>query len=670
MTGVTQQMSMRHLGSVFALFMNRVLSREAAVLLSSPHGHPGAKSCAYRATVKKCGLALLLAAVPAFAADPPAINRPGDIEAIVSPTPMVFEAEDTGVHGQLVVAPEILSSDTQADLIYAITAEPRFGRVGLAGGGDEADFFNNKTARLGYFAYRPQEGYTGEDSFAYTVRNDTSGLVFRNRVVITVKPPPPVMLEKFEVSASRDRSLIVRGVSLTTRPNTPVAQKIPSHEDFMTTADRAVIFGAKVAYLLDDKAKPQSGTARLDRATGQLTYAPNPGFIGEDRFKYYTTDENNAHLGVENFVTITVEPHRNVKQVTVDRSRSREVDLVFVINNSPSMAAHQSRIAANLSRFRQLFHARDLDYRIGVLTTDFVNADPGRGPDDQRFFKEVRSVQLDPAGNPVTDGRGRPKQVTKRVASNGTLVTLPVMVQPWVTPMTPDGNFAELVKVGTNGDSNRTAFTAVYNFVAGYHNRQHALLRPDATTIVVFFMDEEETRMALWKEQKKGSPQAEWIENGTLPDLLKHYNARHPQKRQTLDGYINSWVLRPFIIAKGNRRGKLEMHAVVSPDNISHRRAAELTGGTVLNIESDFSGPLAALGDRIADTVAVALEPVGAAATFYKKSLRVLVDGQEVRPDPQNGYVYDELTHSIRFQGAAKKKAFLAKIDITYEEHM
>jgi hypothetical protein len=112
------------------------------------------------------------------------------------------------------------------------------------------------------------------------------------------------------------------------------------------------------------------------------------------------------------------------------------------------------------------------------------------------------------------------------------------------------------------------------------------------------------------------------------------------------------------------------MHAVVSPNNISHRRAAELTGGTVLNIESDFSAPLAALGDRIADTVAVALEPVAPGATLYKKSLRVLVDGEEVTADPENGYVYDELTHSIRFQGDAKKKAFTAKIDITYEEHM
>jgi hypothetical protein len=260
--------------------------------------------------------------------------------------------------------------------------------------------------------------------------------------------------------------------------------------------------------------------------------------------------------------------------------------------------------------------------------------------------------------------------VTKRVASNGTLVSLPAMPQPWVTPRTPDGIFAELVKVGTNGDSNRTAFTSVYNFVAGYYNKQHTFLRPEATTIVVFFMDEEETRMAVWRDQRSGPPQAEWIQNGKLPDLLSQYNARNPQKRQTLAGYINYWVLRPFIIVKGNKRGKLEMHAVVSPDNISHRRAAELTGGTVLNIESDFSAELAALGDRIADTVAVALEPVQGAASFYQKSLRVLVDGQEVKPDPQNGWVYDERSHSVRFQGAAKKQAFTAKIDITYEEHL
>jgi len=480
-----------------------------------------------------------------------------------------------------------------------------------------------------------------------------------------------MVLDKLQIEATQDRTMTVSEVLLTTRPNLPVTQKIPSHEDFMASDVRAAITNAKVAYVLDEKKKPKNGSAKLDRASGQLTYAPNPGFVGEDKFSYYTFDENNQQLGVDNTIKVQVEPVRIPQHITADRSKSREVDLVFVINNSPSMAAHQSRIAANLSRFRQLFRDRDLDYRIGVLTTDFVNADPSRSANDQPYFKEVRSIQLDKAGNPILDNRQKPKTTTKRVASNGALVTLPVMDQPWITPQTPDNLFAELVKVGTNGNDNRTAFTSVYNFVAGSYNKQHTFLRPDATTIVVFFMDEEETRMATWKDKKDqdGRGNAEWIEDGKLPDLLNQYNKRNPQKRLTLDSYIEQWVLRPFIIVKGNKRGKLEMHAVVSPTNVSHRRAAELTGGTVLNIESDFSGPLAALGDRIAETVAVALDPVSPGATLYKKSLRVLVDGEEVAADPENGYSYDERTHSIRFQGASKKKAFTAKIDITYEEH-
>jgi len=607
-------------------------------------------------------LAATLCFPGALRADPPAAPAAGTAERIVSSAPTTLEVEGRRLSGRLTVAPEILSADISSDLVYTITVEPKFGRVGLAGEGDETDFFANKTSRFGYFAYEAREDYTGEDAFTYTVRNTTSGLVFENRVVIQVRPPPPVVLDEFTVKGSRARTLTAAAVALRTRPNTPVVQRIPNHQDFMPAADRAAIANPKVVYALDEKVRAQHGTAQLDPRTGELTYAPNPGFIGEDHFNYYTTDENHPELGVENVVNVAVEPVRIPKHQVVDRSKSRQVDLVFVINNSRSMAPHQQRIAENLRRFRQLFDAKKLDYRIGVLTTDFVNQ-------GERYFKKVESIAFDAAGRPVLDRKGQPKRTTKEVASNGNLVTLPVLPQPWVTPQTPDAVFAELVKVGTNGDSNRTAFTAVYNLVADAQAGRHTLLRPDATTIVVFFMDEEETRMATWQPQPDGTRKAEWVEDGKLPDLIQAYNARHPAQRQTLDGYINYWVLRPFIIVKGNQRGKIEMHAVVSADNRSHRRAAELTGGTVLNIDSDFSAPLAALGDRIADTVAVALDPVEPGATFARKTLRVLVDGRPVAADPQNGFVYDELSHSIRFQGAAKQQAFAAKIEISYEEH-
>ena len=176
--------------------------------------------------------------------------------------------------------------------------------------------------------------------------------------------------------------------------------------------------------------------------------------------------------------------------------------------------------------------------------------------------------------------------------------------------------------------------------------------------------------MARWNAQRDGTRRAEWIEDGRLPELIRRHNARHPRDPQTLDGYINHWVLRPFVIAKGNRRGSVEMHAVVPPGNVSHRRAAELSGGSVLNLAEDFSAPLAALGDRIADTIAVPLEPVLAGAIFQPATLRVQVDGRAVAADPRDGFTYDPQGHIVRFHGESKRRAQRAKIEISYEEHL
>ena len=186
------------------------------------------------------GPVLLLAMAPAFAADQSSPEY-DDMGASASAAPMEVSGDSsTGAHGQLIVAPEILSSEMDNDLVYTITTEPLHGRVGLAGGDDDADFFQTKTSRIGYFAYRPDENFTGMDSFAYTVHNETSGLAFQNTVKITVSLPPPIMLEKVNVEASHLRFINVRSVSLTTRPNTPVTRMVPSHEDFMSPADRIV----------------------------------------------------------------------------------------------------------------------------------------------------------------------------------------------------------------------------------------------------------------------------------------------------------------------------------------------------------------------------------------------------------------------------------------------
>ena len=129
---------------------------------------------------------LALAASPTFAADTPA-NGAASAEAdtIVSTKPMEFEADEGNAHGDLTVPPEVLGAETIPHLFFTITANPQHGQVGLAGG-DDADFFKNTSSRQGYFVYRSDDNYEGTDSFSYSVRNETTGLVFKNNVVITV----------------------------------------------------------------------------------------------------------------------------------------------------------------------------------------------------------------------------------------------------------------------------------------------------------------------------------------------------------------------------------------------------------------------------------------------------------------------------------------------------
>ena len=133
-------------------------------------------------------------------------------EIMVAPQAMQLQADGQGVAGQLFFPPEIASREMPDELVFTITADPIHGRVGLAGGTD-SDFFNNKSARLSYFAYRPDDDYEGTDTFTYQVRNQTTGLVYQSEVTIQVTPPPPLEMDSFQVSAERVR--VVQAVPVT-----------------------------------------------------------------------------------------------------------------------------------------------------------------------------------------------------------------------------------------------------------------------------------------------------------------------------------------------------------------------------------------------------------------------------------------------------------------------
>ena len=69
-----------------------------------------------------------------------------------------------------------------------------------------------------------------------------------------------------------------------------------------------------------------------------------------------------------------------------------------------------------------------------------------------------------------------------------------------------------------------TAAVATLNSPFNIMRACRLMLCLGAVFVLPLFSTAEETRMAVWKDQKDGPPQADWIENGKLPDLLKEYN--------------------------------------------------------------------------------------------------------------------------------------------------
>ncbi len=99
--------------------------------------------------------------------------------------------------------------------------------------------------------------------------------------------------------------------------------------------------------------------------------------------------------------------------IAVDIAPLRSVDILFVIDNSGSMAAEQANLAANLAPLIEILEREDIsaDYRIAVTTTDTDDgACAGTGPEDGNFVATSCRSRLEqfstlPGFEPAQDAR-------------------------------------------------------------------------------------------------------------------------------------------------------------------------------------------------------------------------------------------------------------------------
>ncbi|WP_257957529.1 Ig-like domain-containing protein, partial [Parapedobacter tibetensis] len=137
----------------------------------------------------------------------------------------------------------------------------------------------------GDITYTPDPGYTGPDTFEYTV-DDENG-VPSNPATVTVdvvEPEPPV--------ATDDGAM--------TPVNTPVTSPVlDNDEDGDAPLDSTPV---------TITTPPTNGTVEVEPETGDITYTPDPGYTGPDTFEYTVDDENGVPSNPATVTVDVVEP--------------------------------------------------------------------------------------------------------------------------------------------------------------------------------------------------------------------------------------------------------------------------------------------------------------------------------------------------------------------------
>ncbi len=272
---------------------------------------------------------------------------------------------------------------------------------------------------------------------------------------------------------------------------------------------------------------------------------------------------------------------------------NNEVDILWVIDDSASMAEEQDTLTAGFESFASQLEASGTDFQIGVITTSFDYDEPDRG------------VLL---GDP------------------------PVLT----ADDDYEAAFAQRATVGIEGSDKEkgleAATFALHPVMTLDGGPNQGFVRPDAQLLIVFVSDEEDCSDNGALEGQ--DPAACYLQFDELPPI-----SRYIQDLRDLKDQIEQVQIGAIVGTSGS-----VCDDVVPGDR--YVAAAALTGGLIGDIcQADWSAMLGDLGLN-ASGIRTQFQLSAAAKP---ETLKVFVDDVEIPEDPQRGWTYDEDTWFVRF---------------------
>lgn len=302
-----------------------------------------------------------------------------------------------------------------------------------------------------------------------------------------------------------------------------------------------------------------------------------------------------------------------------------KIDILWVIDNSGSMASSQNALAANFARFIEKFQTNGFDYQMAVTTSDAYKDD----------FNQALGMSVYKNGSYTN--------------SQGQVVAAPKII----TPSTPDLEKAFIANIlrGTSGSGDERVFQSMKAALSNATNQTMGFPRADAYFAVIMLSDEDDFS---------------WNGTGSKDGM---YN---DPALYTVQSYVD---FLDALTGSTTANRKYNVHSIAALDSacvaalgnagqkIATRQngLATATGGTLNSICGDFGTTMSAISNKIIElSTQFYLDRTPAAGT-----LRVFVGGIEVPVDATNGYTYNASNNSITFHGTAVPSAG-AQISVSY----
>ena len=491
-----------------------------------------------------------------------------------------------------------------------------------------------------------------------------------------------VVMEEFgvETEAIKPPELAVENGSFETMRDLSLQAELPVVYAPSATSEEIDTYGIAA----EITQPPAHGELRFpDAYSTAFFYLPEKGFIGEDelRFTPYTyhvpefrdsgTVQKEVREG-EWVVRIKVNqlPRAiQTRSIRRDLAVERQVNILFVIDNSQSMAGEQKMLASSFDRFIAGFLDQRLDFRIGVLTTDAKSVFKAQKRRSPAVFG-AGYLQLTPEALQL-------KQKLDQARLSGASIE-GILYQPFLDNRTPDltARFQELVQVGTSGSPNETAIVPIMmSYVeklspgAIEHNTASFgsdpfFFQPEAFLSIVIVSDEDEAVSRITPVYDPAGSIANYeVEVGSS------YLAKGRKGAESAELYIAS-ILKSLKSLK--RDAGFRIDAVTHPrKGVFFSRLAEQGGGQRVDISRDFSEPLIEIGKSIARQASrtFRLPDFKPDEVFFEDTIRVTINDQEVREDAVDGWVFNPERQTVELRGKAGEASFgeVVRIDFDVE---